>query len=162
MNPPNPFAALGLEPSLTLTDQDVRAAWRRTASATHPDRQDGGNPGAYRAASAAYTDLRTAWGRSEACEDLRAGLPPRDQPPPRAVTPAQPRLSWWRAVLLIPSRIIHGRPARLALRILAAAIAGLLVTRTGAPPPSTDALITGIATWLILTSRGDLAPPPGR
>jgi curved DNA-binding protein CbpA len=162
MNPPNPFAALGLRPSPGLTDGDIRSAWRRIASATHPDREDGGDPDAYRAASAAYMELRTGWGRSEALEDLRVSEPPRPQPPPRAVSPQPPRLSWWRAGLLIPSRIIHGRPGRLALRILAAAIVGLLVAQIGAPPPSTYALTTGIATWLILTSRGDLAPPPGR
>ena len=27
-----------------LTDDDVRAAWRRIAAATHPDRDDGGDP----------------------------------------------------------------------------------------------------------------------
>jgi curved DNA-binding protein CbpA len=162
MNPRNPFAALGLRPSPGLTDEDIRSAWRRIASQTHPDREDGGDPDAYRAASAAYMELRTGWGRSEALEDLRLGEPPRHQPPPRAATPAPARLPWLRAVLLVPSRIIHGRPTRLALRILAAVIAGLLIAQIGAPPPSTDALITGIATWLLVTSRGDLAPPPGR
>jgi hypothetical protein len=160
--PPNPFTALGLRPSPGLTDEDIRSAWRRIAAATHPDREDGGDPDAYRAASAAYMELRTGWGRSEALEDLRVGEPPRHQPPPSAVTTEPPRLSWWQAALLIPSRIIHGRPGRLALRILTVAIAGLLVDQIGAPPPSTYALITGVGTWLAVTSRGDLAPPPGR
>jgi hypothetical protein len=33
---------------------------------------------------------------------------------------------------------------------------------TGPDIPATAALITGIVTWLLVTSRGDLAPPPGR
>jgi len=55
----DPFTALGLRPSPGLTDDDIRAAWRRIAAATHPDRADGGDPAAYRDASAAYTVLRT-------------------------------------------------------------------------------------------------------
>jgi hypothetical protein len=158
----NPFTALGLRPSPGLTDEDIRSAWRRIASATHPDREDGGDPDAYRAASAAYMELRTGWGRSEALADLRYGESSRPQPPPRAVSPKQGRLSPWRAALLVPSRIRQGRPGRLILRILAAAAAALLIAHSGAGPPPVDALVTGIATWLILTSRGDLAPLPGR
>jgi hypothetical protein len=28
--------------------------------------------------------------------------------------------------------------------------------------PPAAGLLTGIGTWLVLTARGDLAPPPGR
>jgi hypothetical protein len=56
----------------------------------------------------------------------------------------------------------HGGPGRLALRILTAAMLTVLVLRSGAGTPPIAGLLTGIATWLILTSRGDLAPPPGR
>ena len=119
----DPFTALGLRPSPGLTDEDIRSAWRRIAAATHPDRPDGGDPDAYREASAAYMVLRTGWGRSEAYADLRVGLPVRDLPPPR-VAPDRARLSPWRAVVLVPSRIRHGRPGRLLLRILAAAAPG--------------------------------------
>ena len=60
---PNPFAALGLPERPDLTDEEVRAAWRKIASATHPDRADGGDLARYTAASAAYAELRTPWGR---------------------------------------------------------------------------------------------------
>ena len=67
---PNPFAALGLPERPDLTDEQVRAAWRKIAAATHPDRPDGGDLARYTAASAAYAELRTPWGRSEAYADL--------------------------------------------------------------------------------------------
>ena len=38
MTTSNPFAALGLPARADLSDDDVRAAWRRLAAATHPDR----------------------------------------------------------------------------------------------------------------------------
>jgi len=66
----NPFEALGLPERPDLTDEDVRAAWRRVAAATHPDRPDGGDLARYTTASAAYAELRTPWGRSEAYADL--------------------------------------------------------------------------------------------
>ena len=159
----NPFAVLGLPAQPDLADEDVRAAWRRIASATHPDRDDGGDPDRYREASNAYTTLRTPWGRSEAYADLRFPAPPA--PPPRTppgARPDRPRLSPWRALLLVPARIQHGKPGRLTLRIVAAAVAALLAWHSGAGTPPIAGLLTGIATWLILTARGDLAPPPGR
>ena len=67
----DPFAALGLAASRDLTDDDVRAAWRRVAAATHPDRADGGDPTQFAAAASAYSDLRTRFGRNEALADLR-------------------------------------------------------------------------------------------
>ena len=111
----NPFAVLGLPAQPDLSDEDVRAAWRRIASATHPDREDGGDPALYAEASNAYTILRTPWGRSEAYADLRVGITPNLAPP--ATVPAGARLSPWRAVVLVPARVRHGRPARLVLRI---------------------------------------------
>ena len=62
----NPFEALGLPARPDLTDEQVRAAWRAIAAATHPDRADGGDLAAYTAASAAYAELRTPWARSGA------------------------------------------------------------------------------------------------
>jgi curved DNA-binding protein CbpA len=74
----DPFALLGLPPRAGLTDDDVRAAWRRIAAATHPDREDGGDPARFGAAAAAYVLLRTTFGRGEALADLaEAGRPAR-------------------------------------------------------------------------------------
>jgi hypothetical protein len=70
----DPFAVLGLPALAELTDDDVRAAWRRIAAATHPDREDGGDPARFGAAAAAYALLRTSWGRGEALADLSAGV----------------------------------------------------------------------------------------
>jgi curved DNA-binding protein CbpA len=36
MTPPDPFTALGLTAGPDLTDEQVRAAWRALATATHP------------------------------------------------------------------------------------------------------------------------------
>jgi len=69
----DPFAELGLPVLAELTDDDVRAAWRRIAAATHPDREDGGDPARFGAAAAAYVLLKTQSGRGEALADLRAG-----------------------------------------------------------------------------------------
>jgi curved DNA-binding protein CbpA len=69
----DPFAVLGLPARADLSDEDVRAAWRRIAAATHPDREDGGNPARFGAAAAAYAMLRTSFGRGEALADLAAG-----------------------------------------------------------------------------------------
>jgi hypothetical protein len=66
----DPFAQLGLAPRPGLSDDDVRAAWRRVAAATHPDREDGGEPAGFGAAAAAYVVLRTGFGRGEALADL--------------------------------------------------------------------------------------------
>jgi hypothetical protein len=66
----DPFALLGLAPRPGLSDDDVRGAWRRIAAATHPDREDGGDPARFGAAAAAYVVLRTGFGRGEALADL--------------------------------------------------------------------------------------------
>ena len=66
----DPFAVLGLPVRRDLTDEDVRAAWRRIAAVTHPDLADGGDRVRYRAAAAAYDTLRTSFGRGEALADL--------------------------------------------------------------------------------------------
>jgi hypothetical protein len=83
-----PFAALGLPARPGLTDDEVRAAWRRVATATHPDRPDGGDPDRFAMAAAAYTALRTRSGRGEALADL-AGHPARRRPA-RPAAPAPP------------------------------------------------------------------------
>ena len=63
---------------------------------------------------------------------------------------------------LAAARIRHGRPATLAGRVLAALTAAEIVLHAGAGPAATAAVLTGVVTWLALTVRGDLAPPPGR
>lgn len=71
--PDDPFAVLGLPARGDLTDEDVRAAWRRIAAASHPDLEDGGDPARFSAAAAAYDTLRTPFGRGEARADLGQG-----------------------------------------------------------------------------------------
>jgi len=153
----NPFAALGLPARPDLTDEQVRTAWRAIAAATHPDRPGGGNPARYAAASAAYATLRTAWGRSEAYADLMSQAPP----PPRALR-RPPRWRLLRSLALVPSRVRHGRPLRLLVRVLVAMLLGMAATRSGAGNPAAAGVVTGLGVWLALTVRGDLAPPPGR
>ncbi len=131
----DPFAVLGLDCGADLTDDEVRAVWRRIAAATHPDRADGGDPERFAAAAAAYTELRTRFGRGEA----RAALSDAG--------------GWAHEVVV---RLARGRPVRLALRVIVAAIAAasaILVTGHG---PAGPALATGAATWLVLTGRRDL------
>jgi curved DNA-binding protein CbpA len=197
----DPFAVLRLAPRPDLSDDDVRAAWRRIATATHPDRADGGDPARFAVAAAAYTVLRTRSGRGEVLADLTApsavprpprqpalrsrppAAPPRADGPPRTDTPARPdapaqadvparadassRLAalavTWRVRLGAArwlSRIRRGRPARLALRVLIAAALSALAVAVAGSQPATPALITGALTWLLLTARHDLAPPP--
>src|ERR1700733_14779197 len=100
----DPFAALGLPARPGLTPDEVLSAWRRVATATHPDRADGGDPSRFAIAAAAYTVLRTRSGRGEALADMvspspgsrwpraaRARVPDtgQDTGPPRA-RPAPP------------------------------------------------------------------------
>jgi curved DNA-binding protein CbpA len=87
----DPFAALGLPARDGLTDDEIRSAWRRVAAATHPDRADGGNPGRFAAAAAAYTVLRTRSGRGEALADLRSSSPVPGRPGTAWLHPGRPR-----------------------------------------------------------------------
>lgn len=158
----DPFAALGLPARPGLGDDEVRAAWRRIAAATHPDRADGGDPGRFAAAAAAYTTLRTQFGRGEALADLTGsrggtGLPARYAPTGRG---SQRR--WRRApasLARLPARVRRGRPLLLALRVAAVAAVSATAVAVAGPAPATPALITGAITWLLLTARHDLAPP---
>lgn len=156
-----PFGVLGLEPRPDLTDDEVHAAWRRTASATHPDREDGGDPQRFADAAAAYTGLRTQFGRGEALADLGAGRPAgRGGGRSRSVTDVVSAGVRGPARLL--ARVRQGRPARLALRVLAAAAASVAAVAAAGPHPAAPALVTGVVTWLVLTARHDLAPRRGR
>jgi curved DNA-binding protein CbpA len=154
----NPFAALGLPARPGLSDDQVRAAWRTAAAATHPDRDDGGDPAAYSAAAAAYAQLRTPWGRSETLADL-AAVP---YAPPAEPSAAGPGTAAWHALVMLPARIRHGRPLRLAGRAVIAAAVALLAVTLIPGNPAAPAVAAGAALWWVLTAPGDLAPPPGR
>jgi hypothetical protein len=166
-----PFEVLGLPASETLTDDDVRSAWRRIAAAAHPDRPGGGDPARFAAASAAYTLLRTRAGRGEALAD-RAGDAARQElisPPPRASSARDFTASVVDTAQLTPAaggslsravtRIRRGRPAVLAVRLLIVAAVSAGSAALVGSAPATPALITGALTWLLLTGRHDLAPP---
>jgi hypothetical protein len=160
--PADPFAVLGLPARPGLGDDEVRAAWRRIAAATHPDRADGGDPDRFAAAAAAYTTLRTQSGRGEALAELtgprgRAGLAV-----PYGPADHSDQQRWWRApadLARLPARVRQGRPLLLALRLAAVVAVSATVIAVAGPAPATPALITGALTWLLLTARHDLAPP---
>ena len=65
-------------------------------------------------------------------------------------------------VRLVAARIRHGRPRVLAAHILGALVLAVITSHSGAGPAPVASVLTGIVTWLALTMRGDLAPPPGR
>jgi len=172
----DPFTVLGLPARAGLSDDEVRAAWRRIAAATHPDRTDGGDATRFAAAAAAYTALRTNFGRAEALADLARPAGPRRRRASPGRWPSAP--GWARrrrrpaadgersrrpaAGLLVGrwwARVRRGRPARLALRIAAGAAVSIGLALIAGATPATPALITGVLTWLALTARHDLAPP---
>jgi DnaJ domain len=170
------FSALGLPARADLTDDDVRAAWRRLAAATHPDRADGGDPARFAAAAAAYTVLRTPSGRGEALADLAeggrppgrrgagagdAGRPARRVPAPagtRSRTGRRAGRPYGLAGTRL-QRVRRGRPVRLLLRVLIAVAIGAAAAAVAGLQPATPALWVGILTWFVLTARHDLAPP---
>jgi hypothetical protein len=168
---PDPFRALGLPVRPDLTDEQVRAAWRSIAAATHPDRADGGDLARYTAASAAYAELRTGWGRSEAYADLteharQAELSGEPDTSPLPVVPGEalaPPVSPWQPLIdlgRLPARIRRGRPLRLLVRAAAAALLGLAVLALIPGTPAAPADVGGLVLWFVLTGRRDLAPPP--
>jgi len=183
----DPFTVLGLPARPGLTDDEVRAAWRRIAAANRAASPPSARSGWVAAAAAAYTAIRTGFGRTEALADLARpagarrwqaqvpGLhrhrPARDArreaagPGPRRWRPAadgERRRRRPVAGLVAGrwwSRVRRGRPARLALRIAAVAAVSITVALVAGPRPATPALITGALTWLAVTARHDLAPP---
>jgi hypothetical protein len=165
---PDPFEALGLPARPDLSDEQVRTAWKSIAAATHPDRPDGGDLARYTQASAAYAELRTPWGRSEAWADLAEqarlhGAEPDTSPlpvvPGEALPPPVPPLL---GLGRLPARIRRGRPLRLLIR--AGVTAGLCLAVLALIPgqPAAPADVGGLIVWFVLTGRRDLAPPPER
>lgn len=128
----DPFAALGLPRRADLTDDDVRAAWRRIAAATHPDRDDGGDPARFGAAAAAYAMLRTDFGRGDALADLglRGGPLAPDQRAGRA----------W---------AFRGRPGVLAARVMVAVVVSAGAFVVAGRAPASLGVLAGALTWLI-------------
>jgi hypothetical protein len=174
---PNPFEILGLPARRDLTNEQVDAAWRAIAAATHPDRPDGGDLARYAQASAAFAELRTPWSRSEAYADLVEqawaqgydGLDDDGQPctEPLPVIPAAdpPGISRGDPVAVLvelPARICRGRPLRLAVRAVIAAVLSLIVLQLIPGTPAAPADVLGLVLWFVLTGRKDLAPPPER
>jgi hypothetical protein len=165
---PDPFGALGLPAQPDLDDEQVRAAWRAVAAATHPDRPDGGDLARYTQASAAYAELRTAWGRSEAYADLTERAGRRADEPDTAPLPVIGAESGSRrtppgaGLVWLPARIRHGRPLRLLVRaaVTAGLAAAVLALIGGQPAAPAD--VAGLAVWFVLTGRRDLAPAPER
>jgi curved DNA-binding protein CbpA len=183
----DPFGVLGLPATPDLTDDDVRAAWRRIAAATHPDRADGGDPTRFALAAAAYTDLRTRYGRGEAYADLLAGQRqrrPRAQARPsqadttpslansaagaahlarNATAPASERVGAAaagrgpRGARSLAFRVRVGRPGVLVLRLAIAAAISAVGFVVTGAQPAAFALATGAVTWFLLTVRHDLA-----
>src|SRR5271163_4569333 len=163
---PDLFAALGLPARPDLSDEQVRAAWRSIAAATHPDRPDGGDLARYTAASAAYAQLRTPWARSEAYADLT-----EDGEPDTSPLPAVPADAWpppvppWQPLLhlaWVPARIRRGRPLRLLIRAAVAGALSLVVLHLIPGTAAAPADVGGLIWWFVLTGRKDLAPPPER
>ena len=155
----DPFSELGLSARPGLTDDEVRAAWRRVAAATHPDRADGGDAARFAAAAAAYTAIRTGFGRAEALADLARPAGPRGWRPAADGERRRRRPAAGLTAGRFWSRVRRGRPARLVLRIAAVAAVSVAVALVAGSRPATPALIAGALTWLALTARHDLAPP---
>jgi curved DNA-binding protein CbpA len=129
----DPFAALGLPARADLSDDDVRAAWRRIAAAAHPDRDDGGDPARFGAAAAAYALLRTAYGRGEVLADLASRRGSRG------------RLG------------VRGRFGMLALRVAAATVVCAGAFAVAGWAPASIGVLAGTLTWLVATGRHDIA-----
>jgi hypothetical protein len=180
---PNPFAILGLPEWPDLDDETVDAAWRAIAAETHPDRPDGGILARYTQATAAYFELHSPWGRSEAFADLLEAAwadgrydaypghyPPGYDPGDAADDPLPP--DPWETglgpvpleeilyqVAEIPARFRRGHPVHLAIR--AAVIAGLCLTVLTVFParPWTGFAVAALIGMFVVSAREDIAPP---
>jgi curved DNA-binding protein CbpA len=143
----DPFAALGLPARAGLSDEDVRAAWRRIAAATHPDREDGGDPARFGAAAAAYAQLRTTFWRGEALADL--GLSPG---PVRR--PGRHRGHRGRAAAGLAGRAARLTASRsgwgLAARAAVAGAVGAVAFFAAGWSPGTAGVLAGALTWVLI------------
>jgi curved DNA-binding protein CbpA len=156
--PGDPFAVLGLPARGDLTDEDVRAAWRRIAAATHPDLEDGGDPARFSAAAAAYDTLRTSFGRGEALADLGQGgrrgaaRRPHGHGARREArtgpVPGTGFLRHRRGFLRYIGYAGRAAPGKTALRAGSVAAAAAAVAVAGWTP-ATIGLLVGAATWLL-------------
>ena len=169
---PNPFEALGLPARPDLDDEQVRAAWRAIAAATHPDRADGGDLARYTAASAAYAELRTPWspvgglrrpGRPRHPGGAGSGyLADPGHPRPRGARLRRRRGSrCWRCCGSRSGSRGAGRCTWPSAAI-AAAVLSLLVLQLIPGSPAAPADVLGFVLWFVLSGRSDLAPPPER
>jgi hypothetical protein len=176
----NPFAVLGLPEWPDLDDETVHAAWQVIAAETHPGRDDGGNLARYTQATAAYYELSTRWGRTEAIADLleqawadgryddrydddpgcdpAGGLPLPPDPWQAGLGPV-PLAEVLHLAAEIPARLRRGHPWHLLIR--AAVIAGLCLAVL-ALFPGRPAAVFGVAVLtvvFVLSARADIAPP---
>jgi hypothetical protein len=156
----NPFETLGLPTRPDLDDEQVHTAWRAIATATHPDRPDGGDPAWYAQASAAYAQLNSGWGRSEAYADQLDAQNGGTVPLPFFIHDPPPVRRTYRPLRLLPSRIVHGRPLRLLIRAAATALLSLFVLWLIPGTAAAPADVFGLIWFFALTARSDLAPPP--
>jgi curved DNA-binding protein CbpA len=149
----DPFAVLGLPARADVTDDDVRAAWRRIAASAHPDREDGGDPGRYAEAAAAYAALRTSYDRGEALAD-RADRAAAGADTTERRTRALTRFA--RAAKPGPGTARRWGTARSwrapVLWLLLAAAAGILAVLAAGWTPGTIAVLTGELTWVAATA----------
>jgi curved DNA-binding protein CbpA len=165
----DPFRLLGLPRQPGLSDDDVRAAWRRIAAATHPDRDDGGDPAFFGAAAAAYATLRTAYGRGEALADLsdradRAGPAAGRRHGGQHRARERPGSSRWPGGWRWPGQGgghpaagARGRPGVLALRAAGASVVCAGTFAIAGWAPATVGVVAGSLTWLFATGRHDFS-----
>ena len=162
----DPFTMLGLPARRDLTDEDVRAAWRRIAAVTHPDLADGGDPDRYSAAAAAYDTLRTAFGRGEALADLALAGPLSCARAPRhhgrrTVPAAGTATAAAGTVIAAAATAMAAAGSLIAAAGTLIAAAGTLIAAAGTViaaafavavvgwTPASIALVAGAATWLV-------------
>jgi ABC-type amino acid transport system permease subunit len=64
-------------------------------------------------------------------------------------------------IIIAAKTVRHGRPVRLLLRAIIAAVLSLLVLRLVPGQPSGPAVVTGLITWFVLSARGGSGPATG-